>query len=106
MLDLAVVGGLKWGVKRKRPGYGARVDTYVVEVDRYSFPSGHASRAMGVVAGLGLGEWAWWRWWVLGVGLSRVVGGRHYVGDVVGGWAVGWAVGWVVRGWVDSPTFA
>ena len=35
VLDLALVGGLKWAVKRRRPTYGSlRPAGYVVEVDR------------------------------------------------------------------------
>lgn len=97
VLDLAAVGALKWGVKRGRPGYvrsGGRY-RYVVRVDRYSFPSGHASRSMGL--GVALGGSPWGLLWSLAVGASRVAGGRHYVGDVVAGWGVGAGVGWAVR---------
>ena len=99
LVDLVLVGGLKWAVKRRRPSYGRAPAGYVVEVDRYSFPSGHASRAMAIAAGLfgDSEQWAWAWAWALLVGASRVAYGRHWVGDVAGGWAVGWAVGMAVR---------
>lgn len=99
LVDLALVGGLKWAVKRRRPSYGRAPAGYVVEVDRYSFPSGHASRAMAIAAGLfGDSEkWAWAWAWALLVGASRVAYGRHWVGDVAGGWAVGLSLGMAVR---------
>lgn len=99
LVDLVLVGGLKWAVKRRRPSYGRAPAGYVVEVDRYSFPSGHASRAMAIAAGLFVDseKWAWAWAWALLVGASRVAYGRHWVGDVAGGWAGGWAVGMAVR---------
>ena len=53
MLDLATVAALKALVRRPRPPYNLP-DMLVVSVDRYSFPSGHASRST-VLAGLALG---------------------------------------------------
>jgi membrane-associated phospholipid phosphatase len=103
LVDLALVGGLKWAVKRRRPSYGRAPVGYVVEVDRYSFPSGHASRAMAIAVGLfGWSGWSarigWVAWvaWALLVGASRVAYGRHWVGDVAAGWAVGLAVSSIV----------
>ena len=53
LLDLATVAALKALVRRPRPPYNLP-DMLVVSVDRYSFPSGHASRST-VLAGLALG---------------------------------------------------
>jgi hypothetical protein len=53
LLDLATVALLKALVRRPRPPYNLP-DMLVVSVDRYSFPSGHASRTT-VLAGLALG---------------------------------------------------
>ena len=53
LLDLATVALLKALVRRPRPPYNVP-DMLVVSVDRYSFPSGHASRTT-VLAGLALG---------------------------------------------------
>ncbi|CAD7695960.1 unnamed protein product [Ostreobium quekettii] len=93
--DLALVGCLKAAVRRPRPAYNDAEDyALVVSVDRHSFPSGHASRALFIAAL----TTAWgvpalwlalaWAWGGL-VGLSRVMMGRHYLTDVVGGWVVG-----------------
>ncbi len=106
LVDLALVGGLKWAVKRRRPSYGRAPADYVVEVDRYSFPSGHASRAAAVATGLfgGTDAWAWAWAWALLVGVSRVVYGRHWVGDVAGGWAVGLATSSICDVMVEAST--
>ena len=45
VLDLILVGSLKSIFRRPRPIYNSRGDfILVVSVDKYSFPSGHASR--------------------------------------------------------------
>ena len=105
LADLALVGALKWAVKRRRPSYGRAPTAYVVEVDRYSFPSGHASRAMAIGVGMyggRSGAVAWAVAWALLVGVSRVAYGRPWPGDVAGGWAVGLAVALAVRAFSDS----
>lgn len=61
-----------------------------------SFPSDHATLA-GLVAIIG--SLAWPRWTIplvalaLAVGISRVMAGVHYPGDVLAGWAVGAGAG-------------
>ncbi|GBG79402.1 hypothetical protein CBR_g29550 [Chara braunii] len=45
IVDIAIVGAIKWMVARPRPSYNSGM-TLVVSVDKYSFPSGHASRAI------------------------------------------------------------
>ncbi|GMH40096.1 hypothetical protein BSKO_08000 [Bryopsis sp. KO-2023] len=101
--DLAFVGALKGLVRRPRPNYNDAGDfILVVNVDRYSFPSGHASRAVfiAVLSSVWrLGPWwvRWLVWWAaLATAMSRVLMGRHYFTDVVAGVVVGILNGLVV----------
>jgi undecaprenyl-diphosphatase len=98
-----VVAIVKVWVGRPRPP----LPVAAVSEHGFSFPSGHATGAAGVV---GLSAWMLTRWvvrrwrrrvgvWtaglllVGGIGLSRVYLGVHYPSDVFGGWTVGaaWA---------------
>ncbi|KAF7660751.1 hypothetical protein LDENG_00276290 [Lucifuga dentata] len=96
LLDLVLVGIVKAVVRRRRPAHN-RMDMFATySVDRYSFPSGHATRAAMcgrfLLAHLVLAAplrvlvllWAGM------VGLSRVLLGRHNVTDVVFGFWMGY----------------
>ncbi|MBN3278341.1 PLPP6 phosphatase, partial [Polyodon spathula] len=96
LLDVVLVGIVKALVRRRRPSHN-RMDMFATfSVDRYSFPSGHATRAaMGArfllthlvlaapVRVLVL-------LWAVLVGLSRVMLGRHNVTDVAFGFLMGY----------------
>ncbi|KAG7263349.1 hypothetical protein CRUP_027931 [Coryphaenoides rupestris] len=96
LLDLVLVTILKALVRRRRPAHN-RMDMFATfSVDRYSFPSGHATRAamcarfllahlvlaapLRVLVVL----------WAATVGLSRVLLGRHNVTDVLFGFWMGY----------------
>lgn len=96
LLDLVLVGIVKAVVRRRRPAHN-RMDMFATySVDRYSFPSGHATRAAMcgrfLLAHLVLAAplrvlvllWAGM------VGLSRVLLGRHNVTDVLFGFWMGY----------------
>ncbi|KAK9830845.1 hypothetical protein WJX74_009639 [Apatococcus lobatus] len=95
--DLVVVGLIKGLVRRPRPSYSNNADfLLVVAVDKWSLPSGHASRvvymaafasivaaANGSAMGLATSLWG------IVVALSRALLARHYLGDVCAGAVVG-----------------
>lgn len=89
---------LKYGFDMPRPPES--VQRYPIETSDVGFPSGHAIAATVIYGGLvvaldrardpravGLAALA-----ALAIGLSRVVLGVHYLGDVLAGWAVGLVV--------------
>lgn len=92
---------LKLGFARPRPSIPAPL----LDLDSFSFPSGHAMGTMGFALALGLVAHRRWpragRWVrvavfaiVAAVGASRVYLGVHYPTDVLAGWALGAA--WVL----------
>ncbi|XP_043928629.1 phospholipid phosphatase 6 [Protopterus annectens] len=96
ILDLILVGVLKALVRRRRPSHN-KMDMFVtLSVDKYSFPSGHATRAamgarfflnhlvLAIPVRILIVLWAF----VLGI--SRVMLGRHNVTDVVCGFFIGY----------------
>lgn len=96
LLDLVLVAMVKGVVRRPRPTYN-RMDMFAtVSVDRYSFPSGHATRAamcgrfllahLVLAAPLRVLVLLWTGL----VGLSRVLLGRHNVTDVMFGFWMGY----------------
>ncbi|XP_072293927.1 polyisoprenoid diphosphate/phosphate phosphohydrolase PLPP6 [Eucyclogobius newberryi] len=96
LLDLVLVGIVKAVVRRRRPSHN-RMDMFATfSVDRYSFPSGHATRAAMcgrfLLAHLVLAAplRVLVQLWVGTVGLSRVMLGRHNVTDVIFGFWMGY----------------
>jgi len=97
LLDIICVAIIKASVRRRRPSNNHADMFATFAVDKLSFPSGHATRAvllsciliykseMHVVVQLLAFLWA------LAVSVSRVLLGRHHVLDVVGGVVVGLA---------------
>lgn len=79
---------VKRTVGRPRPAAGTDVLALAAEPDRFSFPSGHAAAAMAVALGYGFIAPASLPLLVAAamvVGVSRVVLGVHYLGDVLAG---------------------
>lgn len=109
IFDLIVVGTLKFLAQRQRPSYNQDDMFATVSVDNYSFPSGHATRAMllailfmqfdlqqKVVFLIQI--------WASILALSRVVLGRHHVFDVVAGIIIGALEAWIALTylWMDE----
>lgn len=96
LLDVIVVAVTKALARRRRPTYCGQDDQFIVaSVDKHSFPSGHASRAIYVAllyhhAGSFSSCIIWF--WAISVVLSRIFLGRHHVCDVIAGFFVAFVV--------------
>ncbi|KAI1723376.1 PAP2 superfamily domain-containing protein [Ditylenchus destructor] len=98
LLDLGLVGLIKISVRRNRPPYNRDDQIYEAPVaDKYSFPSGHSSRAaMLTVFAITLCENVSLLYLIpfaivfpIVLGTSRIIMGRHYVSDVIAGLTLG-----------------
>lgn len=102
---------LKLLIQRVRPA-----SEYVMQLqlNSYSFPSGHATMSFAILLTLAyllsLRIRKLWSWvittglvlLVVGIGFSRVYLQVHYPTDVVGGWIIGAIVLLLVRGYVSA----
>jgi membrane-associated phospholipid phosphatase len=94
IMDIVYVALTKAYARRVRPSYAQQNDQFgVISVDKHSFPSGHATRAIYVsyFASLyapSLISFVIWCW-ALAVCVSRVLLGRHHVADVAAGFLIG-----------------
>ncbi|XP_002014382.2 phospholipid phosphatase 6 [Drosophila persimilis] len=93
ILDIVVVAVLKSFVRRRRPV--AIKDTLVIGPDKFSFPSGHASRAFYVLIfftklySLNFVFLMPLTAWAVSVALSRLILQRHYMLDIFAGAIIG-----------------
>ncbi|XP_076171307.1 polyisoprenoid diphosphate/phosphate phosphohydrolase PLPP6-like isoform X2 [Ptiloglossa arizonensis] len=97
LLDILVIALLKAVARRRRPS--SQPDPFVIGSDKYSFPSGHASRAILIV------YFFKYLWpvseiylvplfaWVAAIALSGLLKRRHYILDVIAGLLVGYTEG-------------
>ena len=93
ILDIIYVAIIKALTQRKRPYYARQDDQFCqFGVDRHSFPSGHASRAIYVALFFNnFTLWSFIIWiWAISVCFSRILLGRHHIGDVIGGVILGY----------------
>lgn len=94
-VQAAAVFLIKYSIRRRRPE-GEFGSLYRL-LDPHSFPSGHAARAVGmaVIAAPVVPVWSipLLAVWVLGIGVSRVALGLHYVLDILAGYGMGTAIG-------------
>ncbi|KAE9555883.1 hypothetical protein FO519_000863 [Halicephalobus sp. NKZ332] len=94
LIDLAAVGLIKITFRRARPPYNADDQIYEAPIaDKFSFPSGHSSRAaMLMILGLYLlGSQYRYQLMIfpLFLGFTRIAMGRHYLFDVLAGLILG-----------------
>ncbi|XP_077942662.1 inactive phospholipid phosphatase 7 isoform X1 [Gasterosteus aculeatus] len=110
-LDLMTIAGVQKLVKRRGPWDFPPGFLYHVAMDTYSFPAGHASRAVMVsnfllthlVLAVPL-RILLYLWAVL-AGMSRVLLGKHHLSDVSCGFALGLLHFSLVESvWLDSDT--
>ena len=111
LLDLLVVGVTKVVSRRQRPVYNRDDMFATVSVDKYSFPSGHATRAV-LLAILFMYVDLQWGYtlsiatWAFMIAVSRVILGRHHVLDVAAGVAIGSFEAWFMFlfVWLDEDS--
>ena len=90
---------LKAFTRRRRPGYNQGKMFVTMGPDKFSFPSGHATRAVALALFFGIAHppihsvlaLPAFAAWAAAVCLSRVLLGRHHMLDVAGGIAIGFA---------------
>ncbi|KZC12096.1 Presqualene diphosphate phosphatase [Dufourea novaeangliae] len=97
LLDIVIIGLLKAVTRRRRPAINT--DPFAMGPDKYSFPSGHASRPMLLL------YFFYYLWpvpvicipplvaWLVAVALSRLLMRRHYILDIYAGLVIGYAEG-------------
>ncbi|KAK3788200.1 hypothetical protein RRG08_016602 [Elysia crispata] len=111
--DLIVVGLLKLIFRRSRPTHNVMDMFAAPSVDKFSFPSGHSTRAAMMswylCAHLFPSSQFWCSLiclWSISVAASRVLLGRHHVFDVVCGFLIGMAAYhiYVTHIWVSQDT--
>ena len=115
VLDIVIVAVLKAFTRRRRPAYDVDDQVFVVQictnekdsqyhpikvatikmVDKFSFPSGHATRAtmlallFTLLSPLPFLLWIPCIAWAGAVAVSRVLLGRHHILDVLAGVVIG-----------------
>ncbi len=95
-VGMVLVVAFKAGLGELRPGVTSGAGSFLDRVRHlslYGFPSGHTVRATIIGWYLGLGRRIWVKTvvalWVVTIGLSRVVVGAHWLGDVLAGFLLG-----------------
>lgn len=107
ILDIIFVAVLKATVRRRRP----TEDPYSLGPDKYSFPSGHASRAVFILCfftmlhPITIFVWPSIGAWCVSVCLSRLILYRHHILDVLAGIFLGLFEAlflWII--WLEKDT--
>ena len=95
LVDVSLLATLKLTFRRPRPNLDCgNVPMSLSSVDKYAFPSGHASRCVALAAYFCymppfLLRTHLWYVWAAVVCISRIMMGRHRISDVMVGMAVG-----------------
>lgn len=103
IIDIVIVAVLKAFTRRRRPAYDVDDQVATIKiVDKFSFPSGHATRALmlailfSCLSPLPFLAWIPFVGWALAVSASRVLLGRHHILDVVAGILIGALEGFIL----------
>uniref|UniRef100_T1JHM8 Phosphatidic acid phosphatase type 2/haloperoxidase domain-containing protein n=1 Tax=Strigamia maritima TaxID=126957 RepID=T1JHM8_STRMM len=102
ILDIVLVAVIKATVRRGRPSGNRNDMKFTFSIDNYAFPSGHASRSVCLavifyvqrIGGI-LGSYFSIAW-AVAICISRILLGRHHVGDVLAGILLGLFEAWFV----------
>ncbi len=96
VVGMVLVVTFKAGLGELRPGVTSGAGSFLDRLRHlslYGFPSGHTVRATIIGWYLGLGRRMWVKTvvalWVVTIGLSRVIVGAHWLGDVLAGFMLG-----------------
>ena len=96
VVGMVLVVTFKAGLGELRPGVASGAGSFLDRLRHlslYGFPSGHTVRATIIGWYLGLGRRMWVKTvvalWVVTIGLSRVIVGAHWLGDVLAGFMLG-----------------
>lgn len=87
-------------LKRPRPYHQLSITAVIQAHDQFSFPSGHTTAAFlfATLASHSFPEFTGiWFSWAVAVGLSRLLLGVHYPGDIIAGAVIGTALAHFVR---------
>uniref|UniRef100_T1GI00 Phosphatidic acid phosphatase type 2/haloperoxidase domain-containing protein n=1 Tax=Megaselia scalaris TaxID=36166 RepID=T1GI00_MEGSC len=93
LLDIVIVAIIKAATRRRRPTMNDEM--FTIGMDKFSFPSGHASRAFFLLlfftwlSPVSIIFWSPLFAWSFSVGLSRLLLYRHHILDVVAGAILG-----------------
>lgn len=91
IFDIIYIVVFKSFARRCRPTYASQEDSIMISVDKLSFPSGHASRSIYLALFFSQYWFSSIVWlWAIAVTISRVLYGRHFLGDIFGGVLVGY----------------
>jgi len=90
LFDIVIIGTAKALTRRRRPSIN-HDDILLIGPDKYSFPSGHTSRAVYLL--FYFAQTSFFKsipvpvivFWLSSVVASRVLLGRHYISDVIAG---------------------
>lgn len=94
ILDVFIVASIKAATRRRRPTIDDN-EYLSINPDKFSFPSGHASRAFLILVfftalePLPIFFWPPMFAWAISVSLSRLLAYRHHILDVLGGIVLG-----------------
>lgn len=96
MMERTLYWVLKNALRRRRPEqYVPGFRSFIIASDQFSFPSGHTSAAFLLVTGLCIvygGPATPMLVWASAVGLSRILLGVHFPGDILAGASMGTTV--------------